>query len=302
MDIVKAMQVFATVVEEGGFSKAADKLATSGAAISRQIAALENHFGALLMQRTTRRLSLTEPGEALYERAQQILASIAETEAVVGQYALRLSGTFRISAPLSFGIHQLASVLPEFHRRHPDLHFDIDLSDRVVDLVHEGFDLAIRITRTPSPHLIARKITRINMVVCAAPGYLATHGVPVTPADLADHDTLGYSYLSSNDNWVFYDAAGAETRVRIQPTVHATNGDLLRHLALAGGGVMAQPNFIVSEDIASGALIQILSEWSFGEFNLYAVYVSRRFLPAKMRVFIDYLVEIWGAGYVARPS
>ncbi len=294
MDIVKAMQVFVTVVDEGGFSKAADKLDTSGAAISRQIAALENHLGALLMQRTTRRLSLTEPGEALYERAQQILTSIAETEAVVGQYALRLSGSFRISAPLSFGIHQLAPILPEFHRRHPDLMFDIDLSDRVVDLVHEGFDLAIRITRAPSPNLIARKIMRINMIVCAAPGYLATRGEPITPAELLGHDTLGYSYLSSSDNWVFYDAEGAETRVRIRPTVHATNGDLLRHLALANGGIMAQPDFIVSKDIVSGALKQILPEWSFGEFNLYAVYASRRFLPAKMRVFIDYLVEIWG--------
>ncbi|WP_410014601.1 LysR family transcriptional regulator [Sodalis sp. C49] len=294
MDIVKAMQVFATVVEEGGFSRAADKLATSGAAVSRQIAALENHLGALLLQRTTRRLSLTEPGEALYERAQQLLASIAETEAVVGQYALRLSGSFRISAPLSFGIHQLAPVLPEFHRRHPDLQFDIDLSDRVVDLVHEGFDLAIRITRAPSPNLIARKIARINMIVCAAPGYLAERGVPMTPADLAGHDTLGYSYLSSSDNWEFYDAAGTAIQVRIQPTVHATNGDLLRHLALADGGIMAQPDFIVSEDIASGKLQRILTEWSFGEFNLYVVYVSRRFLPAKMRVFIDYLVEVWG--------
>lgn len=294
MDIVKAMSVFVTVVDEGSFSKAAEKMDTSGAAISRQISALENHLGALLIQRTTRRLSLTEPGEALYERGKQILINIAETEAVVGQYAIRLSGAFRISAPLSFGIHQLAPVLPEFHRRHPDLMFDIDLSDRVVDLIHEGFDLAIRITNAPGPNLIARKISSIKMIVCASPAYLEKHGTPETPAELSGHDTLGYSYLNSNDNWLFYDKNGVETSVRIQPTVHATNGDLLRHLALADGGIMAQPDFIVGEDIAKGRLVQILSEWQFGQFNLYVVYLSRRFLPAKMRVFIDYLVEIWG--------
>lgn len=295
MDFVKAMSVFVTVVEEGSFSKAADKLDTSGAAISRQISALENHLGALLIQRTTRRLSLTEPGEALFERGKQILVNIAETEAVVGQYAIRLSGSFRISAPLSFGIHQLAPVLPEFHRRHPDLVFDIDLSDRIVDLIHEGFDLAIRITHEPSPNLIARKIAPVEMIVCASPDYLAKQGTPRTPDELTEHETLGYSYLNSNDSWVFYDANGMETSVKIQPTVHSTNGDLLRHLALAHGGIMAQPDFIVGNDIANGTLVRILPEWTFGKFNLYAVYISRRFLPAKMRVFIDYLVEVWGS-------
>ncbi len=294
MDLVRAMQTFVTVVDGGSFIAAADKLDTSNAAISRQVAALEDHFGVRLLHRTTRRLSLTEPGQALYERAQQILDDLGEMEAVVGQHTAAPSGVLRISAPLSFGVHTLAPLLPAFRERYPKLRLDIDLTDRVVDLVHDGMDVALRIARTPGQTLIARKIAPIEMILCAAPSYLASHGTPATPQELSDHQVLSYSYLSSGDTWVLQDTSGTETAVRVSPRIHATNGDLLRQLALAGGGIIGQPDFIVAGDIARGALVPILPGWSMGEFNLYAVYLSRKYLSVKVRVFIDHLIETIG--------
>lgn len=294
MDIIKGMEAFTALAGAGSFVAVADKLGTSTAAVSRQIAALEAHLGARLVHRTTRRLSLTEAGSQFLERAEQILADLAEAEAVVGQQAASPVGLLRVSAPLSFGITVLSALLPEFRRRFPDLRLDIDLSDRVVDLAHDGIDVAIRIAQAPSPNLIARRIAPIPIVTCAAPAYLAARGHPGHPADLADHETLSYSYLSGGDTWTFRNAAGDTAAVRVRPSVHATNGDLLRRLAVEGGGVIVQPGFIVEDDIAAGRLVQVLPEWTLGAFGLYAVYLSRRQLSAKVRVFIDYLVEALG--------
>ncbi|MCM5557508.1 LysR family transcriptional regulator [Pleomorphomonas sp. JP5] len=294
MDIIRGMEAFTALAGAGSFVAVADKLGTSTAAVSRQIAALEAHLGARLVHRTTRRLSLTEAGAQFLERAEQILADLAEAEAAVGREAVTPAGLLRVSAPLSFGISVLAALLPEFHRRFPDLRLDIDLSDRVVDLAHDGIDVAIRIAQAPSPNLIARRIAPIPIVTCAAPDYLAAHGHPNHPADLAAHETLSYSYLSSGDTWTFRTAAGDTAAVRVRPSVHATNGDLLRRLAVEGGGVIVQPGFIVENDLAAGRLVQVLPEWSLGAFALYAVYLSRRQLSAKVRVFIDYLVEALG--------
>lgn len=294
MDLFRAMQTFVTVVDCGSFIAAAEQLDTSNAAISRQVAMLEDHFGVRLLHRTTRRLSLSEPGQALYERAQQILSDVGEVEAIVGQHTARPSGVLRISAPLSFGIHTLAHLLPAFRERYPQLRLDIDLTDRVVDLVHDGMDVALRIARSPSPNLIARKIAPIEMIICAAPSYLAKRGSPATPQALSDHQVLSYSYLSSGDNWALLGPGGEEAMVRVNPCIHATNGDLLRELALAGDGIIVQPDFIVARDIERGALVPVLQDWHMGDFNLYAVYLSRKFLPVKVRVFIDYLLQTIG--------
>ncbi|ATN35373.1 LysR family transcriptional regulator [Rhizobium sp. ACO-34A] len=289
MDIVRGMEVFVAVVDGGSFVAAADKLDMSTAAISRQVAALEAHLGARLFNRTTRRLSLTQPGMEFHERARQILADIQEAEAVAGEYALKPAGLLRISAPLSFGVRALGELLPDFRRQFPDLRLDVDLSDRVVDLVHDGVDVALRIAQTPSPNLIARRIAPVRMLVCASPGYLAAHGTPQHPSELAEHAALSYTYLSSGDNWLFNNTAGQTELVRAQPAVRANNGDLLRQMALQDGGVIVQPNFILADDIAAGRLVQILPDWTIGSFSLYAVYLSRRFLSAKVRVFIDFL-------------
>lgn len=295
MDMVKSMRVYLAVVEGGSFVHAADRFDTSTASISRQIAALEAHLGARLLQRTTRRLSMSEPGRAFYERAQQILTDIAETESVIGRESTQPTGLLRVSVPLSYGLREFARVLPDFRARYPGLRLDIDLSDRTVDLVNEGIDVAVRIGASPAPNLIARKIAPVRIVVCAAPSYLARRGFPQLPEDLAGHDTLAYSLLATGDTWIFHDSMGAEHPVRMEPSVHANNGDLLRKLALAGGGIISVPNFIIAEDLVSGALVPLLEGWQRGESHVYAVYLSRKFLSPKVRVFIDYLVETLGS-------
>ncbi|QEL22059.1 LysR family transcriptional regulator [Bosea sp. F3-2] len=294
MDLIYAMRTFVAVIDGGSFTAAAERLDTSGAAVSRQVAALEDHLGARLLHRTTRRLSVSEPGQVLYERALQILGDVADTEAMVGQHSAMPSGVLRISAPLSFGIGELAGVLPGFRERYPNLRLDIDLTDRIVDLAHEGMDVALRIVRPLNQSLIARRIAAIEMMVCAAPSYLERRGMPQAPADLEHHEVLSYSYLSCGDNWTFRDAGGAEVTVRVRPWVHATNGDLLRELAIAGCGIIIQPDFIVARDIAAGRLTPLLQGWRMDDFHLYAVYLSRKFLSPKVRLFIDYLAETIG--------
>lgn len=294
MDVLKAMRAFVACVEGGSFIAAADKLDTSTAAISRQIAALEAHLGARLMNRTTRRLSLTEAGQTFHERAAQVVADVAEAEAVAGAQSVRPQGLLRISAPLSFGTRTLGKLLPDFRKRYPDIRLDLDLTDRLVDLTHEGIDLALRIARAPSPNLIVRKIAPVRIIACATPQHLDRFGRPEVPEDLIAHPTLSYAYLTSGDAWTFRREDGALETVRITPAVRATNGDLLKDLAIEAGGVIVQPDFIVADDIAAGRLERIMPDWEMEAFNLYAVYLSRKFLSAKARVFIDFLVDRLG--------
>ena len=202
MDLLKAMQVYVTVVETGSFVAAADRLDTSNAAISRHISALEEHLGARLLNRTTRRLSMTDAGQDFHGRAQQILADVLEAEAITGAKAINPKGLLRISAPLSFGISRLGQWLPGFLARYPDLRLDIDLSDRLVDLATDGIDVAVRIARAPaSTNVVSRRIAPIGMNICASPAYLARMGCPASPSDLADHQTLSFSYLATGDAW-----------------------------------------------------------------------------------------------------
>ena len=292
MDLLKSMQAYVAVVDAGSLVDAAEQLGTSNAAVSRYLAALEEHLGARLLNRTTRRLSMTPAGQDFYNRAQTILADIAEAETVAGATTSSPSGLLRISAPLSLGIGKLSQVLPGFIERYPDLRMDIDLSDRVVDLVNDGIDVAVRIAREPATtNVIARKIAPVRMITCAAPAYLKTHGRPIEPDDLRAHATLNYSYLSSGDSWTLTHSSGRQSVVRINPRVHATNGDILRELAIAGHGIIMQPDFIVASALAAGSLEPILDDWSIEGYHLYAVYLSRKFLSAKVRAFIDYLTD-----------
>lgn len=294
MDLAYAMKVLVKVVDAGSFARAAEALDTSTAAVSRQIGALEAHLGARLLNRTTRRLSLTDAGAEFCERSRMILNEIAEAEAVAGQQSLQPVGLLRITAPLSFGVTQLSRLLPAFRERHPQLKLDVDLTDRVVDLANEGVDVGLRIAQQLGDNLVARRIAPVSMVVCASPIYLKRHGAPRTPAELAQHETLSFSYLWTGDDWTFTDAQGVVTRVRVQPAVHATNGDLLRELAVAGGGIILQPSFIVGTELARGTLVPLLADYRTLELSLFAVYLSRRQLSSKVRVFIDYLVDAIG--------
>lgn len=292
MDLLKAMQVYVTVVETGSLVAAAERLDTSNAAVSRHISALEEHLGARLLNRTTRRLSMTDAGQDFHGRAQQILADVLEAEAITGAKALNPSGLLRISAPLSYGISRLGRLLPGFLARYPDLRLDVDLSDRLVDLATDGTDVAVRIARAPaSTNVISRRIAAIGMNICASPAYLARKGCPAAPADLAQHETLSFSYLATGDAWNLVHRDGTQATVRTRPHVHASNGDILRDLAVQGLGIIIQPDFIVEKNLAEGRLQRVLEDWSMPDFSLYAVYLSRKFLPAKVRVFIDYLAE-----------
>ena len=291
MDVLAATRVFVQTVDAGSFARAARALDVSAAVATRQIAALEAHLGARLLNRTTRRMSLTDAGEAFYERARVILEQVAEAEAAAARETQSPVGLLRVSAPLSYGISHLAPVLARFRQRHPQLQLDIDLSDRVVDLAHDGVDVALRIATRLAPGIVARRIAPLDVVVCAAPAYLRRRGVPQEPAELAGHETLSFSYLWAGDEWPFIAPDGSRETVHVHPAVHSSNGDLLRELAIAGGGVILQPRFIVEQALRAGTLVPILESYASFDLHLYAVYLSRRYLPSKVRVFIDFLLE-----------
>jgi DNA-binding transcriptional LysR family regulator len=295
MDTFWSMRVFEAVVESGSLVAAADRLDSSTSAISRHLAALEEHLGARLLNRTTRRISLTEAGLEYFSRTQSILSDVAEAEAIAGERSSMPSGVLRVSAPLSFGISKLSDWLVPFIERYPRLQLDIDLNDRVVDLAAEGMDVAVRIGRQPSAtNLISRRLASVRMRVCASQDYLDRRGRPEQPEDLARHDTLSYTYLASGERWTLTNNSGKQVTVRIHPRVQASNGDILRNLAVAGGGIIMQPSFIVDADIASGRLQPLLDGWNMEGFHLYAVYLSRKFLSAKVRAFIDHLSHMAG--------
>ena len=290
MDRFHAMTTFAAVVQAGSFARAAARLDLSVSAVSRQVAELEAHLGARLLNRSTRRLSLTESGQAFYERCVQLLADLAEAEEEIGASAIVPRGTLKLTASISFGARYLAPAIADFRRRHPELRFDIELSDRVVDLVDEGIDLAIRIGEIGSQALIGRRIGIAQMICCAAPSYLARHAAPRAPADLAAHACLTYAYSSGGNVWRFVDASRAVHEVKAGGPVHANNGEVLCALARAGVGVALEPDFIVADDIRDGRLVALLPGYIAPAINIHAAYPSRRHLSAKVRVFIDFLV------------
>jgi DNA-binding transcriptional LysR family regulator len=291
MDRLQALQTFAKVVEQGSFARAADRLGLSTSAVSRAVADLEAHLGVRLMNRTTRRLSLTDSGRAFLERVVQFLADLEEAEAAVSAGALAPRGTLRMTSAITFGERYLAPAIAEFMQQHPDVRFDVELSDRVVDLVDEGFDLAVRIGAAGSAALIARRIGQTQLVCCAAPAYLARHGLPRRPEDLARHRCFAYAYQPLRGVWQFRDVHGAERSVRIAGPVQANNGRLLASIALTGAGIVLEPDFIVGDDVARGALVHLLPGFSPPSSPIYAVYPSRRHLSAKVRAFVDFLAE-----------
>lgn len=291
MDLAKAMQTFIDVADTGSFIAAADKQATSNASISRQISLLEEHLGVRLLQRTTRRLALTESGQVLYERAHKILLDIGEMEAVLGQHNVNPKGQLRISAPLSFGTRVLSQVLPAFTTRYPDIVLDISLNNRNVDLVDEGVDVALIMAQSLNPAMIARKLASVDMLVCASPEYLNQHGRPAHPSGLVTHRILKHKTISTSDSWIFQNEQGHSEQVHFTPHLQANSGDILGNMARAGLGIVAQPDFLAMEDIEQGRLEPILTDWYLGEYYIYATYVSRRYLSPKVRVFIDFLAE-----------
>ena len=290
MDRLQAIQVFVQVVESSNFIRAAERLGLSATAVSRQVAELEKHLQSRLLQRTTRRISLTESGRTFYERCVQILAELDEAEREVGQEAAEPRGTIRLTTSVNFGTRQVTPAIASFLARHAQVKFDVSLSDRIVDIVEEGFDLAIRIGRTGAQNLVARKLGEARLVLCASPAYIARHGAPATPEDLARHNCLTYEY-ALRDAWTFRDAAGRERTVRVAGSLNSNNGDLNAAAAVQGVGIALEPDFIVDSELKSGKLVPVLESFEAPASPIYAVYPSRRFLPAKVRAFVDFLVE-----------
>ncbi len=293
MDRFEALQTFIRVVDAGSFSVAAARMDTAKSAVSRRIADLEGHLGVRLLNRTTRSLSLTDGGRTLYQRALRLVADLEEMEATLSTEASIIKGSLRVAAPLSFGLLHLGPAINDFTARHPEVRLLIDFNDRMVDLVEEGFDLAVRIARLEDSSLIARKLTPIREVVCASPAYLQRHGTPQSPDELEKHVCLRYTNLPDSP-WEYRGPDGRQGSVRIRARLEANNGDFLRDAAIAGEGVIRQPTFIVYKAIENGELVRLLSEYTWSEINAYAVYPSARHLSRRVRAFVEFLQTRFG--------
>lgn len=292
MDRIVAMEAFVAVVEAGSFVAASERLGRATSTTSRQVSELEAHLQARLFQRTTRRLTLTEQGQLFYRRCKDLLARLEEAEAEVGTGTGEPDGLLRVTAPVSFGVLHLAGLIPRFHARHPRVRLALSLDDRQVDLMGEGHDLALRISRTLPEHLVARKLASVSIITCAAPDYLAQAGRPEDPEALPGHSCLLYSQAEPYRTWSFQGPTGP-VQVRVDGYLTADNGDVLRAAALAGDGIAQLPAFLVQDDLRAGRLVPLLSDYHLPPLGVYAVYPSRRYLPAKVRAFVDFLAETW---------
>ena len=282
------MLVFAEVVEAGGFSAAARRLGVSKASVSREIASLEQQLGSQLLRRTTRRMSLTEVGEVFLEGCRRVVEEAEIAERSVGQLQADPRGAIRVAVPMSFGHLQIAPRIARFVARYPDVHVDLDLTDRRIDLVREKFDLSVRIGQPSEQSYVVRRLAPIRAQVCATAAYLEAHGTPERPQDLESHACLGYS--APPETWDF--AGGV--RIKTRGPVNADNGDALRRAALADLGIVYLPSFLVGDDIRAGRLVPLLVDHLDARSDVYAVYPASRHLSPKVRAMIDWLVEDLG--------
>lgn len=291
MDRFSAIQAFVAVVETGAFARAAERLGVSTSSLSRLVGDLEAHLGARLLNRTTRRLSLTEGGQAFYERGVQLLAELAEAEAVASLAAAAPRGRIKLTCSVAIGLQRVAPAIARFAARYPEVKFDVTVADRLIDLVEEGFDLAIRIGRVGGESLVARKLGTMSLVMCASPAYLAQRGTPRSPADLASHNLFTYAYGPHPNLWRLTDAQGVEHQVKVSGNLHANSGDLLVEAAVAGLGISCEPDFIAGAHLSAGRLVRLLPEYAAQQGDIWAVYPSRRHLSVKVRLFVEHLAE-----------
>ena len=291
MDRLAMLEVFVAVAERGSFSKAAEALAMSNSAVSKHVAALEDRLGARLLNRTTRRVSLTDIGQAYCERARAVLADLDSADAAASSQQEEARGVLKLSVPFSFAIRHLGPVVADFMAQHPQLEVDMVLNDRFVDIVDEGFDLALRIGELADSSLKARRIAPVRLVLAASPAFLDRHGRPATPDDLSTEYFLRYS-IGGDQVALAREADPQEvvTRVRAAGPLKVNNGDMLREAMLAGTGFASLPTFIIGDDLKSGALERVLPDWCVPPIALYAVYPPGKALSAKVRLMIDHLV------------
>jgi len=293
MDRLLSIEAFVRVVESGSFVAAAERLGLSQAMVSRYVQDLESRLDTRLLQRTTRRLSLTEAGAAYFERSQQVLRDLEEMDASITSQTQQPRGTLRVNAPVVFGSRHLAALLAEYSARYPGVSVDLSLSDRFIDLVEEGVDLAIRIGTLDESSLVARRLCPVRLVICGSPDYLDRHGRPHTPADLATHNCLGYTYTRSGNEWPVIGPQGP-LNIAVRGSLRANHGEALCQAAIAGLGLVLQPTFIAGDALRDGRLESVLPDYRPAELNAYAVFLSRKFLSAKLRTFVDFLAEKLG--------
>ena len=294
MDTFEEMRNFVRIVEAGSISRAADQLGLAKSGVSRRLADLENRLGVRLLNRTTRRSSLTDAGKTYYEGAVRLLSDVDELDTLVADSEASLEGGLRLAAPLSFGLAHLTPAIDEFVRAHPGVLIDIDFSDRQIDLVAQGVDLAIRIAELRDSSLKARSICPIRLMLCASPDYLGRLGTPRSPEELSRHRVLHYD-IGGGLLLRLSDGQGGQRQLPIQPSLKANNGDFLRNMAIAGHGIILTPTFIVWQAVAVGELVPVLREYWPPPLNAYAVYPQSRYLSRRARVFIDFLAERFGA-------
>ncbi|SFM54941.1 LysR family transcriptional regulator [Rugamonas rubra] len=294
MDQLAAMRALRRVVELGSFTAAADALGISHTIVSRQVRQLEQQLGAQLLNRTTRRLVLTGAGKDYYEASRQILDAIDDADRAVGQHQARPTGSLRINAPMAFGTLELANWLPQFIARYPELNIDLVCNDRIVDLIEEGFDVALRLTRDlPDSTLVAKRLASSQVMLVASPAYLREHGAPAVPSDLLRHNCLTYTLAERPNEWSFTSADGARETVAVKGNLRANTGIALRTAALAGTGIATTASFIVHEDVRRGELVRVLCDYTIRPRELYVLYPQNRHLSPKVRAFVDFASALY---------
>lgn len=292
MSQLEDMQIFVSAVEAQSFTAAADRLGLSKQFVSRRIMALEERLDARLLVRTTRKLSVTDTGRSYYERALKIIEEVNETEQLVSRANTSPRGTLRISAPVSFGTLHLGAAIARFMAQCPDVVIELDLNDRFVDIVGEGYDMAIRIGHLPDSSLVARPIAPAQLVACASPAYLKAHGKPNTPLDLKTHECLIYGH-GRNVEWIFSEK-GKPLRVPVKGRMRANNGELSCAAAIEGLGIALLPTFIVGEALRARKLLTVLDAYAPPPLNIYAVYPQHRQSSLAIKAFTDFLRSTFG--------
>ncbi len=302
MDKLTSLRVFCRVLDSHSFAQAARDLGLSAGMVSKHVARLEGELGTRLLNRTTRRVSATEAGRGYYRRAQQILRALDEAEEEISALGGAPRGWLKVSMPLDFGLSYLAPLVADFLSAHPQMSLEAVYEDRTVDLVSEGFDLAVRVGAMPDSSLIGRKLAEDHDIVCAAPDYLRRHGTPQHPGELREHAHLSYHYWPGSDTYVFHGPQG-QISVNWRSRLRANNGSSLVTAAVRGLGIIAQPTFIVGDALRRGELVQILPDYQMDAINIYALYPHRTLASTKLRAFVDFLAaRLGGDDYSLRNA
>lgn len=291
MNRFENMDTFTRVVEAGSISGAADRLGIAKSAVSRRLKELEVHLGVELFHRTTRKMNLTDTGSVYYQQCTRILEDVLETELVTSQAHDALKGSLKVALPSSFGLMHMGPAINEFLKAHPHIEFNLDFNDREVDLMQEGFDLAIRIANLADSSLIARRLAPIQAVICASPAYLERMGTPKALDELMQHQCLIYTLIRDFEYWQLLDADDKLVKIKLHPYLKASTGEFLRDAAVAGQGITLLPTFIAYKEIEQGTLVPLFPDFRLPQLNAYAIYPPTRHLSQRVRTFVDFLVK-----------